>query len=188
MKQADLSLGKGELQTCLDYSIVDSAGQITADKRPLIDLIYPGSQLEIHRAIAVTYKEATRRRMLQHVRLSAGHRLKQLNRLPGIGAIIQPYRQIDTPQPIAKCPICHPFRNQLRVGDDNIAPLRCAHSAGAGADAADLTHKVACLYGIANVDRTLEEQDQAGDKIVHHALEPETRCQHRTLRPKRLPG
>ena len=52
MNQADLSLGKGELQTCLDYSIVDSAGQITADKRPLIELICPGSKLEIHRAIA----------------------------------------------------------------------------------------------------------------------------------------
>ena len=40
--------------------------------------------------------------MLQYVRLPAGHRLKQLDYFPGIGAIVEAYGQIDTPQRIAK--------------------------------------------------------------------------------------
>ena len=63
MKQADLSLGKGELQTFLDYSIVGSADQVAADMRPIIEMICPGSQLEIYRAIAITNEEASRSRM-----------------------------------------------------------------------------------------------------------------------------
>src|SRR5208283_2456209 len=58
-------------------------------------------------------------------------------------------------------------------GNDDIGALPGTHGAGADADPADLSQKIAYLYGVADVDRTFEKQDQAGDKIVHHALEPE---------------
>ncbi len=88
--------------------------------------------------------------MLQHVRMPASNLLDQLDRFPGVGAIVQAYGQIDSPQPIAKGPVCYPFRNQLRVGDDDISPLFGTHSAGADADPTDITQKVAYLYGVAH--------------------------------------
>ena len=99
-------------------------------------MIGPGPKLEIHRAVAVTDEEASRGRLLQHVRLPERHRLEQLNCFPGIDAVVEAYGQIDPPQPVAKSPICHLFRNQLGVGNDDICSLPGTHSAGADADPA----------------------------------------------------
>ena len=63
--------------------------------------------------------------------------------------------------------------DQGGVGDDHLGALEGAHGAGADADAAHLAADLPDLHRVADLDGALEEQDEAGDEVVHHVLEAE---------------
>jgi len=54
-----------------------------------------------------------------------------------------------------------------------MSPLEGAHGAGADADAAHFALQAAHLDDVAHAHRTLEEQDQPADEVVHHVLQAE---------------
>ena len=82
-------------------------------------------------------------------------------------------------------PIGNLFRDELRIGNDDIGPLKRMHDAGAYAYVLDSASKVTDLDGVAFINWAFEEHDQARDKIIYNALQPETdtdaerTCQHR---------
>ena len=92
----------------------------------------------------------------------------------GAAPAITRHRQVDTPQAVAECPVGYILSNELRVGYDDLRTLGGVHDAGTDTDAAHPALKVTHLDRVAHMDRTLEEQNQPGDKVIHHALQPET--------------
>jgi hypothetical protein len=57
LKQTHLALGKGKRDPSRLPRIVHGRGQLASDLEPLVELVRPGAQLEIDRAVAETREE-----------------------------------------------------------------------------------------------------------------------------------
>ena len=164
--------GKGKLKPGRVHRIVDGRGEI-ALHLGCAGVVRPGPQLEVDGTVAIALEQALGRRVLQDLRMGARHAFEQRDHPGRRRAVVQAHREVQAALLIAEGPVGHLPGDQLGVGDDDLGPLRGAHDAGADADAPHPALQVPHLDGVADVDRALEQQDQAGDEVVDHALQAE---------------
>ena len=61
-------------------------------------------------------------------------------------------------------------RDEKTIRNDDFGTFRRSNDAGADADAANFSDTSAHLNDVANFDRTFEEEDETGDKIIDDVL------------------
>ena len=105
--------------------------------------------------------------------MRTGHRLQHLDDLLGRAPVVDAHGNVDATPAVRGRPVGHPFRDELRVGDDDVGALIGAHRARPDPDPGDLALEIAHFHDVADADRPLEEQDEPGDEIVDDALQTE---------------
>ena len=71
-------------------------------------------------------------------------------------------------------PVGHPILDEGRVGDDDVDVVVGANTRRAWADLRDgAAHPALELDIVSDRDHPVEDQEQAGDELLDHALEPQ---------------
>ena len=105
--------------------------------------------------------------------MTARHRLQHLHHLVGRAPVVDAHGQVDPAAPVAERPVDHALGGQLRVGDDDLGAEVGPHDAGADPDPRHFPDEIADLDDVTDVDRTLEQEVDPQDEVVHDALHAE---------------
>src|SRR5207342_635459 len=87
-----------------------------------------------------------------------------------ISAIGNAHRYADPARSVGKRPINNFCSDELAIGDNDVGAVRRAQYAGAKADLRHFSEDRPDLDLIADLERVLENQNKAGDKVVHYVL------------------
>ena len=106
--------------------------------------------------------------------LDSGHALQHFHRLLRVGLIRDAHLHLEASEQIAVREVDHRLRDQLGVGHDKAGAPECFDLGRPHGDAAHVA--LALLDGdpVADLDRTLDQQDQSRDEIVDDRLQAET--------------
>ena len=92
----------------------------------------------------------------------------------GIAAIGDTNRHLHPAARVVQHPVCHLSRDQLRVGNDHIGPVKGLNKRGADTDAFNIAFGASNHDPVAGFHRSLEQQNQTGNKVVNDILQTKT--------------
>ena len=128
-------------------------------------------RLNMQRAVAEAFKRGAGRGRAQHVGMVLRALRQDGDHLFGIGIVADADLHVDGAQRVAMRPVQHAAGDQLGVGNDQAGAVEGFDLGGAHADAAHEALLVADDDAVADLDRPLDQQDQARHEIVDDRLQ-----------------
>ena len=184
----DDPLGKGNFDPGRAKGGFDHIAQFAGDGAPAHHIGGIAAKLEIEAAGAEIVEQDDRSRRYQNLlmrRRQSEQRVANQSRIRSIGDADQ---DLDPARSVLVGPIGDRGGEKLRIGHDDGGPLEGLDLGGAHADSLHDPHIAADLDPIADLDRPLDQQDQAGDEIVDDILETETDTDRQRARDNRQIG
>src|SRR4029077_3046060 len=171
--QGDVDLIEGDLDIGGAQGLEDGGAERRLHRHGLADLREGNAQIEHQRAVAEILKYRARLRKAQHIGVIERARAQNGDHLFGIGGIrhadLDAYRH----QRVAMRPVQHASRDQLRIGNDQAGAIEGLDFGGTHRDAAPQSLLVADDDPVTDLDWSLDQQNQARDKIVNDRLQAE---------------
>src|SRR5262245_12389457 len=170
---AHLALREGHRDACLLERVVHREPELAPRPDPFLEVARPGAELEVERAVAEAQEEHDGRGLEQHPGRPARHIGEQRDDAVWFGAVGDADVDVEPAHAVRQRPVRHLVGDQAGIRHDDLGTFPGAHRAGADADPLHLAGEGAKLDGVADLDRALEEEDQAGDEVVDDVLQPE---------------
>ncbi len=171
--EMQIALRERDLDAVLAERLVDGEAQVRTDNDDLTDIVQIASQLEDQCGIPEIPEHNEGRRPAGYLRVRPRDVEENLPHLVRVGPIGHANRNLDPPQAVRVGPVDDGGREQLGVRDDHrCAPerldFRCPDP-----DSFDGTLIGADDHPVADLDRPLDQEDDAGDEIVDDVLQAE---------------
>ena len=169
-----IALGKGNRHPRFFESVINRNVQIMQHRPPVINAVDIYPQFKVQTVVTKAFEDGIRSRFGENTRIFAGGLHKQFGGQLGIGPVSDSHRYPNTDIFVRKRPVDQPADNKLFVGDDQFLAVPVDDRRCPDADALHSSADVANGDRITDSEGSLEQHDQAADKVCHNFLQPET--------------
>ena len=171
-----------DVQIALRERDLDAGGvQGAQDRQPQavlrlhadVDALHPCEQAEVERAFAEAHEQRAGHGDLLHLGQVGRGSFEQAQHLRRVAAVRDTDIDLVAPRTIGQRPVHHLLRREIGVRHDHFRALPGPDRRRTHADALDLPDHAADVDLVADIDRPLDHQDQAGHEVADDVLQAE---------------
>jgi len=156
-----ITLRKGDFDSCLNKHGIHRQGDFASYPRIVRGLSGPGTQGKVQGTLAETQEECCWSRLLQNVGVFPGSSHEEIDHPLRVRTVGHAYRNIDSPSRIGKRPVDDLIRDKVCIGHNHFRAFPGSNDGGTDSYVPHLPSKIIHLHPIADLNGSLEQQDQA---------------------------